>query len=289
MAVYRVLPTHLQGTADAAIKYMTSELGLSAASVKIEEEVHAAVDFRPTLLGITTEKQIICVEVVDSLYPPELNTFVLSCRNHSIPVKLYCAFPSGTIEQVDTKTLQFASENGIGILEINPSNGHGKLLNQPPVALSLGGLRKFDLKAFQQKTRPSLKAAMDTFRSGNPAKGCSQVYDEIEQMTRRIGKKCENIPGALSKNGAIDWDKAPWHTALEFLRSNLCTSKAGCPLLKGQLINRLIGMTEFRNDTGHKPSSVEKMIKRDIELKTRFESAMDELAKLTEAARPLRV
>jgi hypothetical protein len=31
------------------------------------------------------------------------------------------------------------------------------------------------------------------------------------------------------------------------------------------------------------------MIERDIELKTRFESAMDELAKLTEAAKPLRV
>lgn len=289
MTVYRVLATHLQSTADAAIKYMVSELGLSTGSVKVEAEIHPAVEFRPTLQALTSEKQIVCVEVVDTLYPPELHTFVLSCRNHSIPAKLYCAFPAGTVAQVDTKALQFASENGIGILEVNPGNGHGKLLNQPPVALSLGGLRKFDLSAYSAKLRPPLRAAVDTFRSGNPAKGCSQVYDEIEQLTRRIGKKCEKLPGALKKSGQFDWEKAPWQSALEFLKANLDPAAAKCPLLKGQLLNRLIGMTEFRNETGHKPSSLKKMIERDIALKTRFESAMDDLAKLAEAARPLKV
>lgn len=289
MTVYRVLANHLHGTADAAIKYMASELGLSPGSVKVEDEIHHAVEFRPTLQAVTAEKQIVCIEVVDSLYPPELNTFVLSCRNHSVPAKLYCAFPAGTVAQVDTKALQFASENGIGILEINPMNGHGKLLNQPPVALSLGGLRKFQLSTYQAKLRPSLKVAVDTFRAGNPAKGCSQVYDEIEQLTRRIGIKCEGIPGALKKTGVMDWNKAPWFSALEFLKSNLDPAAAKCPLLKGQLLNRLIGMTEFRNETGHKPTSVKKVIERDIELKTRFESAMDELAKLGDAVRPLKV
>jgi hypothetical protein len=289
MTVYRVLATNLQGTADAAIKYMASELGLSASSVKVEAEIHPAVDFRPTLQAITAEKQILCIEVLDSLYPPELNSFVLSCRNHSIPAKLYCAFPTGTVTQVDTKALQFASENGIGILEINPANGHGKLLNQPPVALSLGGLRKFDLSKYQAKLRPSLKMAVDTFRAGNPAKGCSQVYDELEQLTRRIGAKCERIPGALKKTGALDWERASWHSVLDFMKSHLDPVAANCPLLKGQLLNRLIGMTEFRNETGHKPTSVRKMIARDIALKTRFESAMDELATLAEAARPLKV
>jgi hypothetical protein len=289
MTVYRVLATHLHDTADAAIRYMLSEFGLSATTVKVEEEIHADVDFRPTLHALTSERQLVCVEVVDSLYPRELQMFVLSCKNHSIPVKLYCAFPSGTVTQVDTKALQFASENGIGILEINPFTGHGRLLNQPPVALSLGGLRKFDLSAYQGKLRPSLRTAVDTFRSGNPSKGCSQVYDEIEQLTRRIGKKCERIHGALKSTGKIDWDSAPWHSALEFLKGNLNISVAKCPLLKGQLFNRLIGMTEFRNDSGHKPATLKKMIERDIALKTRFESAMDDLAKLSEAARPLKV
>jgi hypothetical protein len=289
MSVYRVLTNHLHGTADAAIKYMVSELGVSTSAVKIEQEVHPAVDFRPTLQATTSEKQVVCVEVVDSLYPPELHAFILSCRNHSIPVKLYCAFPAGTIPQLETKKLQFASENGIGILEVNPVSGYGKLLNQPPVALSLGGLRKFDLAVYPSKLRPSLRSAVDTFRAGNPVKGCAQVYDEIEQLTRRVGRKCATIPAALKKTHSINWEKDSWHKVLEFLKDNLEATKAGCPLLKGPLLSRLIGVTEYRNETGHKPTSVAKMIERDIALKTRFESAMDELRRLAEAARPLRL
>jgi hypothetical protein len=47
--------------------------------------------------------------------------------------------------------------------------------------------------------------------------------------------------------------------------------------------------TEYRNETGHKPASLPKKIERDKQLRTRFESAMDELGRLIEAARPLRV
>ncbi|WP_186018185.1 hypothetical protein [Burkholderia gladioli] len=289
MNVYRVLPTHLHGTADAAGKYLTTQLGLTAASIKIEGEINHEIDFRPTLHAVTKEKQIVCVEVVELLFPPEISNFVLSCRNHSIPAKLFCAIPVGTVPNYDSKNLQFANENGISIIEVNPATGVCLLLNQPPVSLSLGGLRKYKLTEYPRKYRTALYSAINTFKGGTPEKGCALVYDELEQLTRNIGKKCETISGALKKPGVFNWDTGAWHQALEFLKTNIDLSFSKTPLLKGQLLSRLIGITELRNDAGHKPKSVQKLIERDIALKTRFESAMDDLAKLIEAAKPLKV
>lgn len=289
MNVYRVLPNHLHGTADAVCKYLSNHLGLAAGSIKIEGEINPEVDFRPTLHAVTKEKQVVCVEIVEILFPPEISSFVLSCRNHSIPAKLYCAIPAGTIQNYDAKNLSFANENGISILEVNAATGVCRILNQAPVPLSLGGLRKYKLSDYPPKYRAPLDSAINTFRGGAPEKGCALVYDELESLTRNIGRKCEIIPGALKKPGVFDWDKGAWHAALEFMKTNIDLTHSRTPLLKGQLLSRLIGVTELRNDTGHKPRSVQKMIERDIELKTRFESAMDDLAKVIEAAKPLKI
>jgi hypothetical protein len=287
--IYRVLPSHLHGTADAAAKYFTNQLGLKSSSIMPESEVNPNVDFRPTLQAISGDKHIICIEIVEKLYPPEINNFILSCRNHSIPAKLYCVFPFGAFEQVDVKAIQFATENGIALYEVNPVSGNGKHVIGTPVSLSLGGLRPFRLTDFPSKYRASLKGAIDTFKGGNPSKGCAQVYDELEQLTRRIGKKCHGIPGALKKRAGFDWEKEAWHNEVEFLKANLDRTAAACPELKHPLLSRVAGITEYRNETGHKPSSVDKLIARDISLKTRFESAMDELLNLITAVKPLRV
>jgi len=286
MNTYRVLPDNLKECADATQKYLIKELGLAA--IKIEQEVHPEIEFRPTLSAISTDKHIICAEVVEQLFTPAIEAFVLACRNHSLPVKLYVTVRRGQFQSYDLKALKFARENGVAILEISQPD-HGVLIINQPVSLSLGGLRTFNLSKLPAKYRASLKQAIETFKSGNPAKGCSEVYDEIEQLTRRIGRKCGGITDGLKKNGNIDWDKDSWANVLEFLKSNVNKVAIGCPLLNNQLISRLIGMTEYRNETGHKPSSLQKKIERDKQLRTRFESAMDELGCLIEAARPLRV
>lgn len=286
MNTYRALPDNLKNVADATHKYLIKELGV--ASIKIEHEVHPDIEFRPTLSAISTDKHIICAEVVEQLFTPDIEKFVLACRNYSLPVKLYVAVRKGQLEAYDPKILKFARENGIAIVEVSEPN-HGALITNQPVSLSLGGLRTFSLHEYPAKYREPLKQAIETFKSGNPAKGCSDVYDEIEQLTRRIGRKCEGIPGGLKKVGNIDWEKGPWAPSLEYLKSNVDKTTIGCPNLNNQLISRLIGMTEYRNETGHKPTSLAKRIERDKQLRTRFESAMDELGSLIEAARSLRV
>ena len=286
MNTYRALPDNLKNFADATQKYLAKELGLAA--IKIEQEVHPEIDFRPTLSAISTDKHVICAEVVEQLFTPDIEKFVLACRNHSLPVKLYVAVRKGQFQAYDQKVLRIARENGIAILEVAPPN-HGVLITNPPVSLSLGGLRAFSLQVFPPKYREPLKQAIETFKSGNPAKGCSEVYDEIEQLTRRIGRKCEGIPGALKQTGKINWEQGNWAPVLEFLKSNVDKAAIKCPHLNSQLVSRLIGMTEYRNETGHKPSSLQKKIERDKQLRTRFESAMDELGYWIEASRPLRV
>lgn len=286
MTTYRALPDNLKDYADATIKYLSKELGLAA--IKIEHEVHPDVEFRPTLSAVSTDKHIVCAEIVEHLFTPDIEAFVLSCRNHSLPVKLYVTVPKGQIQSYDPKILKFAHENGVAILEVAPPH-HGVLITGQPISLSLGGLRKFDLQQFPAKYRAPLKQAIETFKGGNPPKGCSDVYDEIEQLTRRIGRKCAGITGGLKKNGNFDWDKESWANVLEFLRINVDKAKIGCPNLNNQLFSRLIGITEHRNETGHKPSSLQKRIDRDEQLRTRFESAMDALGCLIDAARPLHV
>jgi hypothetical protein len=286
MNTYRALPDNLKEYADAAQKYLMKELGLSA--IKVEQEVHREIEFRPTLSSISPDKHIICAEVVEQLFTPDIETFVLACRNHSLPVKLYVTVRKGQFQAYDQKALKTARENGVAILEVSPPS-HGMLITNPPVSLSLGGLRAFTLHEFPKRYREPLKQAVETFKGGNPAKGCSEVYDEIEQLTRRIGRKCEGIPGGLSSTGVIDWERGSWNPALEFLKKNVNKAAINCPQLTNQLLSRLIGMTEYRNESGHKPSSLPKKIERDKQLRTRFESAMDELGSLIEAVKPMRI
>lgn len=285
MSTYRALPENLHSFADGAIRYFSHQHGLGAP--KVEVEVHPSINFRPTLQFATQDRHVLCAEVVDQLFPPELNEFILSCRNHGVPVRLFAVVPKGQFETLPTPALKFAQENGIGILEVSPT-GNGTELGKA-LSLSLTGLREFRLSNYPAKYRGALRAAIDTFRQGNPAKGCSQVYDELEQLTRRIGKKSAAMHGALKKPATFDWDKESWSNILEFLKANLSASVVNCPDLKGPLLTRIHGMTEYRNDSGHKPSSLAKLIERDKQLRTRFESAMDELAALIKAAGPLRV
>jgi hypothetical protein len=288
MATYRALPDNLKEFADIAKKYLAKELGLGIGSMTIEGEIHPEIDFRPTINVLSGDKHLICAEVVENDITLAIERFVLSCKNHALPVKLYVVVGKGAVKAYDPKQLRFARENGVSILEVSPPS-NGVLINNPPLSLSLGGLRGFNLQEFPSKYREPLRQAIETFKGGNPAKGCSDVYDELEQLTRRIGKKCEKKANGLKKAAGFDWDVTGWSNILEFLKNNLNKTVVGCPNLSDRLFSRVIGMTDYRNEVGHKPSSLRKRIERDTQLKTRFESAMDELKAWIDASKALRV
>lgn len=288
MSTYRALPDNLKDIADATQKYLIREYGLNSSKIKIECGLSDDISFSPTIHVVSNDKHIICAEVVEELFTPDIEQFVLACRNYSLPVKLYVAVRRGQFPSYDQKVLKTAKDNGIAILEIHPPS-QGTLINQAPVPQSIGGLRAFVLHEYPAKYREQIKRGIETFRNGNPVKGCSDIYDLIEQLSRKIGKKCAVISGGLKNTNSFDWDRESWANILEFMKNNVNKAAIGCPKLNTQLFSRLIGMTEYRNESGHIPSSVQKLIERDKQLRTRFESAMDELAQLIDAVKPLRI
>jgi hypothetical protein len=285
MNTYRVLTEPLRPIADGAIKYFGKEFGLNGH--KIEAEVHPQLEYRPTLHWLAPDKYVICGEVCDVLFPIDLDRAILSCRNHGIPAKLFVIVPAGLFDSVPTKSISFARENGIGILEVD-EKGTGKMLSGQPISLSLTGLRSFDVSEFPARYRAVVKAAIETFKLGNPPEACAIVYKELENLTRRIAKKAQRIAGGVTRPCPLNIDTDSWHSIITYLNTHVVRAALSCPELKAPLFNRLLGVTEHRNDTGHKPSSMAKLIARDQELRNRFESAVDILKALVHASSPMK-
>ena len=120
-------------------------------------------------------------------------------------------------------------------------------------------------------------------------KGCSLLYDEIEEVVRKIAKKTHQkgfwfAPKSGSKPMRLKFETHPWEKLMSILMQNLDPQK--CKFLGPSLLGRVLGITQHRNDSAHK-KTLAAMKKRDRELRTRFESATDILFDLVVAAKPL--
>jgi hypothetical protein len=76
----------------------------------------------------------------------------------------------------------------------------------------------------------------------------------------------------------------------EFLPTELGLSKQSetvCASLDKQMVQRIVGITTYRNQTGHKPRNIQDTMDRDSKLKTRFEAAVDLLLELVQAVGPI--
>jgi hypothetical protein len=279
---YRILPPHLQSHAEMARKYFKSK---GVTKFEVEAAVSADGTYRHTLMASTNDGHYVCVEVSESAYFDTLDAMVLEYRNRKLPVKLYVAIPRGTQNANFQKQLRQARRNGVGVLEVD---GKGAELVHEALSQSLADLRQIDLNSVPAKYRSNLSQAIDTFRNGNPAKGCAMVYDEIEDLSRRIAKKTQQR-GLWKKASKMKIDKDPWANVLDGLMNQLNYSACGCPKLKKPLLARVLGVTGHRNETGHKVRNRAELIKRDKELRTRFEGAEDLLFDLIEASKPLKV
>jgi hypothetical protein len=144
---------------------------------------------------------------------------------------------------------------------------------------------------FPPRYRSALADAENTFRNGSPAQGCLLVQQEIEQLSRRIARKTQtkNLwrplkPGERAPRFS---DKTAWARVMDILLEHIDLNL--CPTPDRSLLNRIAGMTSQRNEGGHKPATLKALVKRDRELRTRFESAVDTLYDLISQSRHLRV
>jgi hypothetical protein len=283
---FRVLPSQLHATAEVVTRFFKETRGF--ANFKVEEPVTDAIAYRPTLQTTTPEFEAVWVEVSEAPFLQSLDTVVLHCVTNCLPVKLYVAFPAGLSHKQYKENIDESRRKGLGALEV--SNGKVTIIHEA-LLLSLTGVRMEDHKLFPARYRSVLTTAENTFRNGDPAKGCSLVYDEIESLSRRLAKKIDRKgwwTHLASGAPVLDWDKAPWANIMETIiaRANFNAFPAK---LKKALLMRVAALTDIRNDAGHKPRRIADLVKRNQELRTRFENAVDVLRDFANAIRPLHI
>ncbi len=281
---YRVLPTPLHPVADHVRSFLQ---GRGVSMIVIEAEVHPDLKLRPTLQGRTQDHHIVCAEVTDAGYTDALDAFVLDSQRLGLPIKFSIAVPTGSPPDV-ASLLRRAKSRGVGVVEVGPNGGCHVFDNA--LSLSLTALRRLELNRFPQRYRQALLDAEDTFLNGDPVKGCSRIFDEIEEFTRRLGVKAlkKGLLNASAKAVAKpNFAKDPWKGLLEYLKKHL--NYGAFAALSDQLISRIIGLTPYRNQTGHKVSRRQDLIRRDRQLRTRFEDAVDALEDLVIATKGHRI
>ena len=281
---YEFLSLELHSTADAAIKWFSDNWGISVKQVKVEQQIHPDVALRPIFHVLTHDCHTLCIEVSDSIYPKQLHKFILDCFERCLPVKLFVAIPKGLKDPDFVQKLTEAKRVGVGLIEVDDTSGN---MIQSALSLSLMALRPSGVSHFPPKYRQSLSQAEHTFRDGEPGKGCSLVYDEIEGLFRKITQRCYDR-GWWPKPPKMSIRKGSWEKLIENWDATLDREACKCPGLNRQLAGSLLGITPHRNDAGHKPDSTRALIKRDSELRTRFESAVDLLRDLILGSKPLR-
>lgn len=283
---FRVLPTQLQGVAEAVVRFFEEERGLT--KFKIEEPVEDYAQYRPTLQTHTSEGHDVWIEVSELPYLQSLDTVVLHCVQNCLPVKLYVGFPEGTAPSEYKKNVDEARRKGVGAIEVRDGVCH---VIHEALALSLAGLRTEDHTQFPARFRSTLSTAESTFRNGDPAKGASIIYDEIEALSRKLTQACVR-KGWLRAGAAwpprLDPSRDPWAKVMEKLIETVDLGRLPRAVSR-TILSRISAVTEHRNESGHKPRNKQARVRRDGEMRTRFESAVDLLRDLATAVRPLRL
>src|SRR5947209_14436593 len=128
--LYRSLSEELRPIADACAQYFITNWGVSG--FKVEEPVDPQIERRPTLQTLTSDGHYLCVEVSESPYPTGLDSFVLDCRDHFLPVRLFVGIPAGSKASNFKRDFDRARGRGVGVLEVSQT-GVQKTLD--PVSL----------------------------------------------------------------------------------------------------------------------------------------------------------
>ncbi len=270
---YKVLSKSLWKTADAAQGFLKDAHGVT--SIKIEEQLADDVP-RPTLHAKASDNTIICVEVQeDACYPASVERLVSRCKTAQLPVRLYVAHVEGSESPEFPQQLRQARANGVGVLSVKQS-GEITILSEP-LALTLADVRRLDIKRYPGKYKDRLSRAQQTYLQGDPVKGCANIHEVLEEVTRDLAKR-------LHKKGRIaawqaktpNFDKDAWY-GIAYAIFNEPTFNTIFPKVQPAIWAGLIAQTKPRNEGNH-PATPKARAERDRKLRTRFEEAGDNLA-----------
>jgi hypothetical protein len=259
--------------------------GISKGAVAVEQPIHSDVEIRPTFSAQTGDFHLLCIEVSGTAYANHLDACVVSCIRHGLAVKLYVAMPKGLKDPNFEQNIRAAKRAGVGLIEIDGASG---TIIQNAQSLSVNMVRPIQVIQFPKKYRHNLMHAEQTFRDGTPEKACALIYDEIESLFRKVATKTHSKGWWANSNG---WniDTFAWARVIDDWSRHLDRGNCPCPSFTPAFAARLHGITTYRNESGHKPKDYKALIKRDQQLRTRFENAVDLFKELVEASKPLKV
>lgn len=281
---YRALAEELVPVAETVRKHFARAEGVTR--FRAEVEVESDLGYRPTLLG-ETSVGLVAIEVNEGSYTDPLDRFVLDCFQRGLAVRLFVASPAGGPEAAKLGLIRRAKQRGVGVVEVD---GTKVSILVPALSLSLMALRPVDKKRFPKAYRAPLQQAEDTFRNGDPAKGCGRVYDLLEKRSRAVAAEIAQLGlwrASSTANPPKFRSNTAWSTVLERIDEHADFSKLpGSGLDVGKpLWSRIRGIIPHRNESGHEPSSRKAVQRRDEQLRTRFEHAIDTLADLVESSK----
>jgi hypothetical protein len=284
---FRYLSAELHPTAEGVASFLTDEHGLQ--KFRVEETAYKDLEYRPTLQAVTSEFHEVWVEINELPYPASVTPVVLYCMQKSLPVKLYVGFRRGVPEAEYKKQIDAARKCGVGAIEVSDEGGC-EVIHEATLQ-SLTGLRPVDRKRFPVRLRSALARAETTFKTGDPAKGCSIVYDEIEGLSRKLALKIDREGWWTASSTPAPRFKinTPWATVMDSILGRTDFNKLPPKLRDKVILRRVAALTGYRNEASHRPRNRNDRLRRDRELRTRFESAVDVLHDFADGARPLRL
>lgn len=282
---FQALSEALVPIALASRRYFMDTEG--ARRFRAEAEVRPTLAYRPTLLGDCQDYSLLAVEVNDGFYTNVLDAFVLECLGEGLPIRLFVAAPAGGPAAQKLDLMRRARRRGIGVLEVDDSNVTAIL---PALSLSLIGVRRIDKKHFPKRFHSRLNQAEDTFRNGDPVKGCGRIYDTIERVSRSVALEIETVQMwrakvARPKKKSSWFTTGPWANVLGYVDdyADFTALRKTTFAIDKALWGRVRGLTPHRNESGHEPATRAELQDRDRQLRTRFEHAVDTLAELLKA------
>jgi hypothetical protein len=278
---YKTLPESLRATADLVATYLKVQMGVRG--IKAEISIHPSLD-RSTLHGVSNVHEYVCVEVSEEgCYPPSLSRMVEEMKSTQLPIRLYVAIPADSAGPRLEKDIRHARSQGVGVMSVAE---HGVVnILADPIPLIHSYVRRIEMAKFPQRFRSDLHTAQQTYLNGNPTKGCLEIHEIIEEVSRSIVAKLV-AKGLLSPPPSPrDITKGTWATLLTNVFKRLDFSRI--PELKQEFWGNLMGVPAIRNEGAHRPKNVQERAERDQHLRTRFEHAVDLLATAIKTERQL--
>lgn len=289
---YKYLGENLHEIGDRAKQYFADNYG--GTNFKCEQAIDKDLPLQPTWQASMSAGYCLCVDVRESPFSNTLYEFVTKCASRGLPVRLWVVVPQTAAAPSFNSELKQAHDVGVGVVQISDDGGAHEF--HRPVALSLFGLKKTELKAVPKGQRDEVKTAESTFLDGSPGQGCQAICQALEQLTRKFAQHTydqglwKQPPGSAVYKADF-FEKKSWAMVLEAMEDRIDGKKikAKSPSFSPQSIVKARGHTDWRNIVSHKPHTFKQLIDRDAKLRTMFESTRDLLIEWYGIAKPFKL